>query len=96
MDPTIHSAFSELFVPARTLPYGIYEMRLTVSMPTLGQLASSASAYVRITPSKIIANLLELGTSFVNCGREQDLILNPGRYSVNPDGYPFNASVSLV
>ena len=93
LDPTIQQTFNELFVPARTLPYGSYEVKLTVTMPNVSQLTTSASAYIRITPSAIIPNLLELGTSFVTHGYEQDLILDPGRYSVNPDGYLFNATV---
>lgn len=51
------------------------------------------SAYVRINPSGITANLIRLGTSMITRGHDQDLQLNPGLYSSDSDGYPFNASV---
>lgn len=92
-DPTILKTFSELSVPARTLPYGVYQLKLTVSVSNVSQLTSSASAYVRITPSEIIPNLLEYGTSFVTHGYGENLTVDPGRYSVNPDEHQFNANV---
>jgi hypothetical protein len=51
---------------------------------------------VRITPSGITANLVQLGTSMITSGYEQDLLLNPGSYSVDLDGNVFNESVSIV
>jgi hypothetical protein len=57
-------------------------------------LASSSSVYVRITPSGITANLVLLGTSFITTGYEQDLVLDPGKHSVDNDRKTFNASVS--
>ena len=38
------------------------------------------------------ANLVPLGTSVVTSGDQQDLILNPGNYSKDPDGFEFNSS----
>ncbi|CAF5108814.1 unnamed protein product [Rotaria sp. Silwood1] len=32
LDQTIITNFSELFIPARTFPYGLYELKLTVTM----------------------------------------------------------------
>jgi hypothetical protein len=58
-------------------------------------LTSSASAYVRITPSGITANLVQYGTSMITRGHQQDLLLDPGTFSVDPDATTFNASVSL-
>ena len=85
---------SELFIPARTLDYGIYELTLTVKMAASSTLNSTASAYVSITPSGITANLVPLGTSIITSGREKDLKLDPGTYSIDPDEPTFNASVS--
>ena len=56
---------------------------------------STVSAYVKITPSGITANLIQYGTSTITLGYEQDLTLDPGTYSVDLDGTAFNASVSV-
>ena len=86
---------SELYIPAKTFPYGTYQLILTVSMSIASTLSSSASAYVRITPSGITANLIQYGTSMITRGHEQDLLLDPGTFSMDPDETVFNASVSL-
>jgi hypothetical protein len=94
IDQTVLTIFSELYIPARTLPYGIYQLKLTVTMSVSSNLISSSSAYVKITPSGITANLVQYGTSMITSGHQQDLTLDPGTYSVDPDGYTFNATVS--
>jgi hypothetical protein len=91
----IITRFSELFIPARTLNYGTYQLILTVTMIAAPHLFSSASAYVKITPSTIIVNLIQFGTSMITRGYQQDLLLDPGTYSVDPDSTTFNASVSF-
>ncbi|CAF1380176.1 unnamed protein product, partial [Rotaria sordida] len=53
---------------------------------------SSSSAYVRITASGITANLVQLGTSMITRGSQQDLLFDPGTYSVDPDEDSFDAS----
>ena len=63
-------------------------------MASAVNLISSASAYVKITPSGITANLVPYGTSMITRGHEQDLVLDPGLYSIDRDGNAFNASVS--
>jgi hypothetical protein len=96
MGQNIITTSSELFIPARTLNYGTYQLTLTVFMIALPHLTSSASAYVTITPSGITANLVQFGTSMITRGYQQDLLLDPGSYSVDPDTTTFNASVSLT
>jgi hypothetical protein len=93
---TIITTTTELYIPARTLSYGIYQLNLTVSMIASSSLTSTVSAYVQIIASGIIANLVPLGTSMITSGYQQDLILNPGAYSVDLDGYTFNASVNYL
>ena len=93
-DPSIITDFAEIYIPSRTLAYGTYQLRLTVTIGTAANLASAASAYVKINPSGITVNLVPFGTSMVTRGHEQDLTLDPGSYSVDLDGYSFNASVS--
>ena len=58
-------------------------------------LISSSSAFVKIIPSGIIVNLIELGTSMITCGNQQELKLDPGSYSFDPDGYTFDANVKF-
>ena len=94
IDPSVSTTFSELFIPARTLDFGLYELKITVTMQAVPQLTSSASAFVRINPSGITANLVPLGTSIITSGHQKNLTLDPGAYSVDPDAQAFNASVS--
>ena len=94
IDPTVAQKFSEIYFPARTLFYGTYELKLTVTMSGLSKWISSASAYVKIMPSPAMVNLVPFGTSMIPHGYEYDLKFDPGRYSVDPDESSFNASVS--
>ena len=57
-------------------------------------LTSIVYAYVKITSSVIIAHLVQLGTLVITHGHQQNLTLNPGKYSVDPDQNEFNASIS--
>ncbi|CAF4120452.1 unnamed protein product, partial [Adineta steineri] len=84
LNSKISTTLSELYIPSRTLDYGIYELTLTVTMIESLDLKSSSSAYVRITATGITANLVQLGTSMITRGSQQDLQLNPGAYSVDP------------
>jgi K+-transporting ATPase A subunit len=87
---------AEIFIPARTLRYGIYEMNLTVTMCASSQLVSSATTYIQIVPSPIIVNLIQFGVSMIVQKQQQMLTLNPGTFSVDPDASYFNSSVSLI
>jgi hypothetical protein len=90
------TTLSELYIPSRSLPYGNYELTLTVTMTDTPILQSSSSAYVTITASGVTANLIQLGTSIITRGNQQDLLLDPGSFSVDPDEDSFDASVSIV
>lgn len=94
LDGSIMTTSSELFIPARTLHYGLYQFKINVQMSASSALNTTESVYISITQSGITANLVPLGTSIVSSGQEKDLILNPGVYSINPDELTFNASVS--
>ena len=83
-----------MYIPARTLPYGIYELNLNVIMADFPSLTTSSSVYVRITRTDIIPNLVQLGTSMITTGYEQDLLLDPGLFSIDPDENNFNRTVS--
>lgn len=86
---------SELYIPSRTLAYGTYELTLTVIMTDTPTLQSSLVAYVRITATGVTANLVQLGTSTITRGSQQDLFLDPGTFSVDPDEDSFDAIVSI-
>ena len=95
VDSSILTSSSELFLPSRTFPFGLYQLTLTMtwnhsSTPT----RLSRSISVQINPAGITANLLPLGTSLITRGEEQDLQLNPGLYSVDGDEQQFNAEVN--
>lgn len=79
---------------AGTLAYGTYQLQLNVTMVVWPTLTASAYAYVTITETGITANLVQYGTSMVTRGNLQDLTLDPGTFSVDPDEDTFNASVS--
>jgi hypothetical protein len=94
LDSSVTTILSEIFIPGNSLSYGTYELKLTAAMVASSNLTSSASAYVTIRPSDIIVNFIQFGASIIVHGYLQDLILNPGTYSVDPDTNTFNASVS--
>jgi hypothetical protein len=93
MDQIVTTTFSELFIPARSLSYGTYELKLTVTMIAIPNLMSSASTYVKIIPSSIQANLVQYGTSMIMKSHQQNLTLDPGKFSIDSDTTTFNASV---
>jgi hypothetical protein len=63
-------------------------------MSISSNLISTASAYVKILASSIKVNLVQFGTSMITHGYQQDLLLDPGTHSIDPDQHTFNASVS--
>ncbi len=85
---------SELFIPAKSLAYGTYQIALTVTMVAYSNLTESTITYIKIISSDIIVNLLQFGTSMISQGYQQDLIIDPGTYSIDPDMITFNATVS--
>ena len=88
VDSSVFTQNSELFVPPRTFPFGVYQLTLNVSSNV------TKSVHVQFNPSGITANLLPLRTSMITRGEEYDLHLNPGLYSLDLDEDQFNASVN--
>ena len=91
MDTNVQKTSSEIFIPARTLPVGIYALAYVVAAFNV---SSSITTYFQIIPAEVIINLLPLGTSFVTHNYQADLKLDPGLYSYHLDDQPFNDSVS--
>jgi REJ domain len=94
-DPSIITTFAEIYISRRAIACGTYQLNLTVTMASAPNLNPSASAYVTITPSGIIANLARYGASMITSSYRQDLVLDPGLNSIDLDGNTFNASVSV-
>ncbi|CAF4291237.1 unnamed protein product, partial [Adineta steineri] len=76
LNEKVMTTFSELYIPSRTLDYGVYQLTLTVTMIDSPNLKASSSVYVRITATGITANLVQLGTSMITRGDQQDLLLD--------------------
>ncbi|CAF1313923.1 unnamed protein product [Adineta ricciae] len=89
---TLITTSTEFSIPAKTLTYGTYQFTLTVAMIAAPLLSSSASVYVKIIPSGITPNLIQFGTSMITRGYQQQLTLDPGSFSVDPDSLAFNAT----
>ena len=64
-------------------------------MSDVPNVTSSSAVYVQITPTGVIANLLQMGTSIITRGSQQDLLLDPGTFSLDLDEDTFDASVSV-
>jgi hypothetical protein len=96
LSSSIEITVSELFVPSRTLEYGIYQIKLTVKMLVSSQLISSAVTYIKIISSPIQVNLNQYGSLMIIQGHEQTFQLDPGRFSIDPDEIYFNSSVNII
>lgn len=92
----IITTLSELYIPRQTLAYGLYQFQCIVQSIYSTNLSVSSLAYVKINPSDVIANFVRLGSSMITQGAEQDLLLDPGSYSVDPDANSFDASVNKL
>lgn len=90
------SSSNEYFLPARTLPLGLYQLELNMNITSSSRSTVSEGIYLLITPSGITANLVELGTSLISSGVGQAMQFNPGLYSIDLDEDQFNASVRSI
>ncbi|CAF1525116.1 unnamed protein product, partial [Adineta ricciae] len=91
-NPAIVTKQSELYIPAKSLPYGLYKFTLTVAMSQMTTLSASLNIYVQIIPSTKTAYLIPYGMSLITRSYLQDLQLNPGNYSIDPDEDLFDAT----
>ena len=87
---------SELNIPRKTLPFGIYNVELTTQLITTSDTYSlSTPAYIQIIPSSLIyVYVTKARTTMITLGKDQDLSLEPGKYSVDGDGHSINIDVS--
>jgi hypothetical protein len=84
---------TELYIPARSLDFGLYQFQLKITMRISSVYSSTASVFVRINPTGLTVNLVPLGTSVITSGQTANLLLDPATNSFDPDSLIFNASV---
>ncbi|CAF1074084.1 unnamed protein product [Adineta steineri] len=89
---SIITTSSELYIPEQTLPLGIYELELTVKIINMSNLTTTTSVYVEIIPTLIKVNLIQYATSMITHGYEENLLIDPGTYTVDPDEDTFNTT----
>ena len=96
--PAVMMTFTELYIPAITLDIGLYLLNINVTMKEKPIWNGGAVAYVQIDPAGITANLVPLGTSIITHDQTKELILDPGRYSVDPNSHAqiFHTEVSFT
>ncbi|CAM4846598.1 unnamed protein product, partial [Rotaria magnacalcarata] len=88
----IITTFSEIYIPAKKLEYGIYEVKLTVSSVNIPMVTASVVGNIEIIPTGLMANLISNGTSMITHDSQQNLTLDPGRFSEDPDENEFNST----
>jgi hypothetical protein len=94
LNANVMTTSSELYIPSKTLDYGIYQLTLDVAMAAYPSLKASASGYVNIIQSNITVIVIQLALSLITYGYDQDILFDPGTYSIDPDEDSFDASVS--
>ena len=83
----------ELFIPPRMLDYGLYEIKLIVTMNNLTRLSAETKIYLNVVRSAVIVRLIPSAVSSVSHYYRQDLKLDPGAFSIDPDSDTFNTTV---
>jgi hypothetical protein len=76
---TIDLRSNDLYLPPRTLPYGRFQLTLTVQSFNESLLHSSASTHVEIIASPIRPQLLSTSTTLVTKAYGEELLFEPGR-----------------
>lgn len=69
---------------------GLYQIELTVQMKDFDRIQSSAYTFIQIRSSPLF---IELGTSFITIGKEQNLLVNPKKYSLSLSEQTFHEDV---
>jgi hypothetical protein len=90
----VDTGISEFYAAPQTLAYGRYQLTLHIQQGGNATLTSSSFVFIKIIPSVISPNSLPWGTSTISSSTHQDLLLDPGSYSINPDEQVFDATVS--
>lgn len=92
--PSIETTYNTLFIPARTLSNGIYELNLIVYITDIPDVYSSAFVYIEIIHSSLITNLISADTWRITQDAQKDLLLDPGQFSFDRDRITFDTDVN--
>ena len=91
---SINTARNELFLPFESLNYGFYEIKLTVTATSPPFLSATTVVHIEIIPKNIIISLLPVdGTKIIHHYAE-DLLFDPGKYSIDSNRITINHKVS--
>lgn len=93
LESMVNLKSTKIAIPPRLLEYGFYEFKLTVRMNMSSEFSSSSVTYIEIIPSPLMINLIQYGTSIITIGQDQDLFVDPAKFSSQPDGKSFNETV---
>lgn len=94
VDENIKTTLKEIYIPSKTLTYGTYQFQLTVTIIASSNLTSSELINIKIVrPQKIIVNLIEYGLSEITFGLNQELLLEPEKYSIDTHGNKLTGKV---
>jgi hypothetical protein len=91
----IKTTLNEIYFPSKILTFGIYEFKLILNLTiSLNSSLYSKSIRIEIVRSEnLIVNLIEFGTSEITLGENQQVLLEPGKYSLHDDGNEFIENV---
>ena len=92
---SIERTQKDIFIPARTLEDGLYQLQLTATMTDYPSLSSSSSVYIQITRSTISINLISFNALVITHDNREDLILDPGQHSFDLNRITFNEDVCV-
>lgn len=95
LNQLLETTKNNLFIPARTLFKGLYEFKFTVTMnDSSAWTSSSSSVYIEIIKSNVIINFIAFNTILLIHDYQQDLVLDPGRFSIDLNAISFNSNVN--
>lgn len=92
---SIHTSQKDLFIPALMLSHGRYQLELVVTIIGFPPVQSSSSVYIDTSPTTIHVHLIELDTFIHRHDYREDLLFDPGKYSLDTHGITFQPEVSV-
>ena len=84
---------NHVFIPAQTLSFGHYELRLTVKTLTSPPLTTTLIIDFDILPTNILTRLLPFDIPTITHHQQEDLLFDPGKYSIDPSTITFDSTV---
>lgn len=87
---------NDVFIPAQTLSFGSYELELSVTTLTSPSLTSKLTIDIEIVPTNTVTRLLSFDIPTIIHYYQQDLLFDPGKYSIDPNTITFESTVSMI